>query len=85
MTEAEARKIATHKHYKGGLYRVIGEAKHSETGESLVVYEHLWPQARDLWVRPSEMFNGTLEDGSPRFARLEVALSDTARSALLPN
>ena len=70
MTESEARKIATHQHYKGGLYRVVGTATHSETLEVMTLYEHLWPQARGLWVRPAEMFHGTLEDGSLRFTPL---------------
>lgn len=70
MTEADARRIATHEHYKGGLYRVIGEARHSETEEWLVVYEQLWPKARGLWVRPREMFHGNLEDGTVRFRPL---------------
>ena len=68
MSEAEAVKLATHRHYKGGLYRVIGSAKHSETLEPTTVYEHLWPQAHGLWVRPEAMFYGTLADGSLRFA-----------------
>lgn len=50
MTEQEAEQLATHRHYKGGLYRYIGVARHSETEESLVVYEHLWPHARGLWA-----------------------------------
>ena len=70
MTEAQAKAIATLKHYEGGLYRLIGEARHSETGETMTVYEHLWPHEPGLWVRPSEMFNGRLADGSPRFSRL---------------
>jgi hypothetical protein len=70
MTETEALTLATHRHYKGGLYREIGTARHSETEESLVVYEHLWPLERGLWVRPADMFNGVLADGTPRFARL---------------
>ncbi len=70
MTEAEARKLATHQHYKGGLYRVIGTAQHSETLELLTLYEHLWPHPPGLWVRPAEMFHGTLADGSLRFTPL---------------
>ena len=61
-SEAEALALATHRHYKGGLYRVIGVARHSETEEAMIVYEHLWPHDRGLWVRPAEMFNGTLAD-----------------------
>ncbi|KVE28923.1 hypothetical protein WS67_07415 [Burkholderia singularis] len=70
MTEQEAERIATHRHYKGGLYRVIGVARHSETEESVVVYEQLWPKARSLWVRPEAMFNETLADATPRFRQL---------------
>ncbi len=73
MTEAEALKLATHRHYKGGLYRVVGTAKHSETLESMTVYEHLWPNPPGLWVRPTGMFHGRLEDGSVRFTPLEPA------------
>jgi hypothetical protein len=45
----------TYRHYKGGLYEVIGAATHSETEESLVVYRALYG-AFGLWVRPSEIF-----------------------------
>lgn len=71
MKEAEALKLATHVHYKGGIYRVIGTAKHTETEEKLVVYEHLFPHEKSLFVRPEAMFYGTLEDGSLRFAPIK--------------
>jgi hypothetical protein len=74
MTEQEALKHATHRHYKGGLYRVIGVARHSETEEAMIVYEHLWPHERGLWVRPAAMFNETLADGTPRFKPLDIPL-----------
>jgi hypothetical protein len=67
MTEDEALRLATHRHYKGGLYRALGEATHSETGEKLIVYEHLWPHNRSLWVRPSAMYHARLADGGLRF------------------
>ncbi len=70
MTEAEALALATHRHYKGGLYRFVGLARHSETLEPMVVYEHLWPHEHGLWVRPAEMFHGTLDDGTIRFKPL---------------
>lgn len=73
MTESEALALASHRHYKGGLYRYVGAARHSETEESMVVYEHLWPHARGLWVRPADLFFGKLADGSPRFAALHPA------------
>lgn len=61
---------ATHRHYKGGYYRIVGEAKHTETGERMVVYEHIWPHERGLFCRPFDLFYGVLSDGSPRFEPL---------------
>ncbi|AWD89935.1 DUF1653 domain-containing protein [Bacillus sp. EKM601B] len=43
------------RHYKGGLYKVIGEVIHTETEEKLVTYED---QYGVLWARPKEMFFG---------------------------
>lgn len=57
-------------HYKGGVYRALGVAKHTETKELMVVYEHLWPHEHSYFVRPQEMFFDTVEvDGKtkPRF------------------
>ncbi|HKY02007.1 MAG TPA: DUF1653 domain-containing protein [Burkholderiales bacterium] len=70
MTEAEALAIATHRHYKGGLYRVVGVATHSESLELMTVYEQLWPKARSLWVRPTELFDSLLAEGQQRFKPL---------------
>jgi hypothetical protein len=50
-------KIGRYKHYKGGLYRVLGIVKHSETLEDLVLYEALYENPKSkLWVRPAKMF-----------------------------
>jgi hypothetical protein len=76
MTEDEALRFASHRHYKGGLYKVLGEAKHSETGEILVVYEHLWPLGQSLWVRPASMYYERLADGRLRFEPLSVIVFD---------
>ncbi|MDD4856025.1 MAG: DUF1653 domain-containing protein [Sulfuricurvum sp.] len=53
-------------HYKGNEYDVMGVAKHSETEELLVVYRALYGE-RGLWIRPLEMFDGVLDDGTKRF------------------
>ncbi|MDD5051822.1 MAG: DUF1653 domain-containing protein [Sulfuricurvum sp.] len=55
-----------YRHYKGKYYEVIGVAKHSETGEVLVVYRPLYGE-QGLWVRPFEMFDEILPDGAKRF------------------
>lgn len=59
-----------YRHYKGQRYRVLGTARHSETHESLVVYQALYGE-HGLWVRPAAMFaeNVTVDGASvPRFA-----------------
>jgi len=66
----------SYRHFKGGIYRVVGVARHSETEEELVVYES---PAGDLWVRPKAMFFGmAVVDGREvqRFARLASPADD---------
>jgi len=43
------------RHYKGGEYRLLGVAKHSETLEDMVVYQALYGEG-GLWVRPAGMW-----------------------------
>ena len=59
-----------YRHFKGGEYRVLGTARHSETLEEMVVYQALYGE-RGLWVRPAAMWAEVVErDGrrQPRFA-----------------
>ncbi|MDT8902526.1 DUF1653 domain-containing protein [Anaeroselena agilis] len=59
-----------YRHYKGNMYRVIGEATHTETMERLVVYQALYGE-RGLWVRPRTMFLEKVTvagEEQPRFA-----------------
>lgn len=58
-----------YRHYKGNAYEVLGVARHSETGEWLVVYRPEYGE-RALWVRPAAMFaEDVVVDGCrrPRF------------------
>ncbi len=66
----EALALATHRHYKVGLYRVIGVARHSETEEAMIVYEHLWPHERGLWVPPAAIVQ---RNARQRHAALQAA------------
>ena len=63
-----------YRHYKGGLYEVVGIARHSETDEELVVYRPLYGDG-GMWVRPRIMFMETvLVNGNalPRFQRIDA-------------
>lgn len=60
-----------YRHYKGGLYKVTGVARHTETEELMVIYR-AWGQTSNIvWARPYDMFFGKLEDGTPRFKSVE--------------
>ena len=61
-----------YRHYKGGLYRVLGTVRHSETLEPMTLYQALYGQ-QGLWVRPAAMFAEAVQiEGAtqPRFERL---------------
>jgi hypothetical protein len=62
----------TYRHFKGGLYTVVGVARHSETEEEHVVYRPLSGE-QGLWVRPLSMWEEPVDrDGyrGPRFVQV---------------
>ncbi|MCO4321022.1 DUF1653 domain-containing protein [Aliidiomarina quisquiliarum] len=66
-------KAGRYRHYKGSEYEVIDTARHSENEELLVLYRPLYG-ARELWVRPYNMFVESVElEGKtvPRFAYID--------------
>ena len=68
-----------YKHFKSNEYEVIGMAKHSETGEEMVVYRALDGGA--MWVRPAEMWDDWVELEGRRVKRfteeMEKNVTDT--------
>jgi hypothetical protein len=69
-----------YRHYKGGLYEVIGTVRHSEDLSPMTLYRALYGEA-GLWVRPAAMFNEkVLLEGvlRPRFTYLGVSASSAA-------
>lgn len=59
-----------YRHYKGGMYRVLGLVRHSESLEVMVLYQALYG-TQGLWVRPRAMFLESVQHGGmtcPRFA-----------------
>ncbi len=50
----EVIKGGVYKHFKGHIIKVLEIAKHTETGEMLVIYEHYGTDV--IWARPYDMF-----------------------------
>lgn len=70
----EQLQCGVYEHYKGKKYLVLGVARHTETGELLVVYVPLYDLPGNggvqMAVRPLAMFTEQVSDGSgarPRF------------------
>ncbi len=68
-------KPGKYRHFKGGEYEVKGVARHSETGDHLVVYTPLYGEG-GLWVRPLDMFLETVQYEGRVRPRFEFVGSD---------
>jgi hypothetical protein len=50
------QQFALYRHKKGGVYRKLYEGRHADDGSAVVIYEHLWPHERGIWVRNKAEF-----------------------------
>lgn len=65
-------KPGLYRHYKGNSYRVYAAVRHSETLQSMTIYQQLYGDFA-FWVRPSSMFEEYVDcegERVPRFLRL---------------
>lgn len=60
-----------YQHYKGDYYIVEGVARHTETGEEVVIYRGLYEDA-PVWARPKSMFLEEIEPGKFRFTLQQI-------------
>ncbi len=58
MEQFDEIKIGIYRHFKGGIYKVLQIATHSETEEKMVVYQNC--ASGQWWVRPAAMWNETV-------------------------
>lgn len=71
VVENNMLKLGQYRHHKGGKYEVIGVAKHSETGEELVIYRSLNGD-KQIWARPKAMFLEEVEIGRKKIPRFKL-------------
>ena len=57
-----------YKHYKGGTYKVLSMAEHSETKEKMVVYQSI--EFGGTYCRPLELWNEKTINGESRFEQI---------------
>ncbi len=58
-----------YRHYKGGIYEVLGMATHTETLESMVIYAD---NKGNMWVRPASMWNEVVDTPNGKVKRFTV-------------
>lgn len=63
--------IGYYRHYKGDVYSVLGTAKHTETGEELVIY--YLASGGQWYARPVEMFTDQVEIGGEMVPRFQIS------------
>jgi len=63
-------KLGKYRHFKGKEYQILGVARHSETGEEMVVYKKLYDDY-SLQVRPYIMFIEDVEVEGKKVSRFE--------------
>jgi len=77
------RQFRTFQHFKGGLYLVLGEALHTESQETLLVY--VCAVSGAMFCRPKAMFEEIIETDTykgPRFIPIPDSTSKEQRKAI---
>lgn len=60
-----------YRHFKGGIYEVVGVAIHTETQDGLVLYKDVNNPHNIIWARPIKMWNEAV-NGKKRFELIEA-------------
>lgn len=82
LLREQAILIGTHQHYKGGIYQVLFECPHSETGEAMVIRKHLWPYPFSVKAVPKSVFVSDVVSGLPRHRAITEVEKEHAEQQL---
>ena len=59
-----------YKHFKGGIYKPLFNATHSETEETLIVYQNV--ETMQIWARPINMWEEIVDEkATSRFTLID--------------
>jgi molecular chaperone GrpE len=75
----EPIKLGIYRHYKGGEYRILGEARLTDQEAKMVVYQSL--RDEQLWIRPLKEFLAEVEVNGETKPRFEFLREEEAESA----
>ena len=66
-----------YRHFKGGKYIVLAEGQDSESLIPVVIYQALYGEQK-VWVRPKDMFYGTVTIDGVEFSRFKEITKEEA-------
>jgi len=72
MSERDVKPGRLYRHFKGGLYKFLCLATHTETEEEFVVYQEI--KSQRAFVRPADNFFGSVDKegySGPRFVEVD--------------
>lgn len=73
----------TVQHFKGGLYKIVAIATHTETKENLVIYQSL--KDNKTWARPYAMFTSEVDkdkypDVKQKYRLIKVDMEEACKT-----
>lgn len=73
-----------YRHFKGNIYKIVAIAKHTETGEDMVIYQDVYG-FHEVYARPRDMFESPVDKvkypEAEQEMRFELIAEDEADSA----
>lgn len=75
----------TVQHFKGGLYKIVALATHTETKEILVIYQSI--KDRKTWARPYAMFTSEVDkdkypDVKQKYRLIKVDMEEACKTCV---